>query len=87
MRSNAPITEPMAIPDIFISEVHSFEAIGGGCVRVTCTVNQTSVHDGTPERVVCLRVVLPREAIIPAMLMAGRHVGWHLAGELPGGEG
>jgi hypothetical protein len=81
------VTEPIAVPDVFVSGVLSIEAIGGGCVRYTCYVNQTSPHDGTPERVICLRVVLPREAVIPAMLMAGRHVGFHIAGELPGGEG
>jgi hypothetical protein len=81
------VTEPIAVPDVFVSGVLSIEAVGRQCVRFTCYVDQISPHDGTPERVICLRVVLPRESVIPAMLMAGRHVGWQLAGELPGGEG
>lgn len=82
--STAAITEPIAVPDVFISGVHSIEGIGGGCVRYTCYVNQISPHDGTPERVICLRVVAPREAVIPAALMGVRHVGWHI--QLPGWE-
>lgn len=87
MSANAPITEPLAVPDVFISGVLSIESIGGGCVRYTCYVNQISPHDGSPERVICLRVVAPREAVMPAALMGARHVGWSIVAEMPGGEG
>lgn len=82
MRVNSPITEPMAVPDVFVSGIHSVEDIGGGCMRFTYYVNQTSVHDGSPERVICLRVVAPREAVEPTMLAVARAIGWQLVGEM-----
>jgi hypothetical protein len=84
MFTNAHVTEPIAVPDVFISGLHSIEDIGGRCVRYTCYVNQTSVHDGTPERVICLRIVVPREAVIRNLLEAARFVGFRVVGVLPG---
>lgn len=57
------VTEPMAIPDVAVSDVLDVEEIEEGQYRLTFTMRQRSIHDGTRENVVCLRAVLTGAAL------------------------
>lgn len=58
MQITAPLTEPIAIMDIYVHGVHEAEHIGNGCLRITYFSFQKSIHDGTMERVVVARHVI-----------------------------
>lgn len=57
------VTEPMAVPDVAVSDVLDVEEIEEGFYRIVFTMRQKSVHDGTAENVVCLRAVLTGAAL------------------------
>lgn len=77
----AHVTEPFAVIDTFASEVHSIEDIGGECFRITYCANMISPHDGSRERVVVARIVLPKTAIPPAIFKAASLFGLSVFGE------
>lgn len=61
---NRPIvTEPIAVPDVAVSDVLDVEEVDEGLYRLTFSMRQKSIHDGTLEHVVCLRTVLTGAAL------------------------
>lgn len=82
MFQDAHITEPIAVPDIFVSELHCIEDIGDGMVRVVFTTNQINPHDHTPERVICLRIIGPKASVPRSLARVAQFFGWHLLGEV-----
>ena len=81
--ATAPLIESCAIPDMFCGELARIETIGP-CSRLVFAVRQQGYPEGSVERVVVARVVVPTE-ILPAMCAAlsGRQSGVVLSGELP----
>lgn len=69
MTSDVPFTEPIAVPDIFVSGIGRIETAGGGNLRFTFFTVQQSLHGHGPERVIVARLVMPSE-IIPAAALA-----------------
>lgn len=57
-----PYVEHACIPDIFVSGLASAEEIGDGNFRFTFYVNHRSVHDGTLEREIVCRIIMPSNA-------------------------
>lgn len=67
--------EPVPVHDIFVSGLGEVEDIGGGCFRFTLFI---ASHNGE-DFVVAAKLIMPREAVIPALTLAAKGIG------LPGG--
>jgi len=63
MQSNVPFTEPIAVPDVFVSGVGRVDPIGDGIFRITYYVDHHSAFDGRSEKVVVARMLISGEAI------------------------
>jgi len=59
----ANVSEPMAVPDVSVSDVLDVELVDEGLYRVTFVTKQRSVHDRKTESVICLRVVMTGAAL------------------------
>jgi len=59
----ANVTEPLAVPDVAVSDVLDVELVDEGLYRVTFVTKQRSVHDRKVESVICLRVVMSGAAL------------------------
>jgi len=66
--SSPPLTEPMVVHDVYVSELARVENIGEGIFRFTFVTKQASIHDNHMERVVVARLLMPAAAISDAML-------------------
>lgn len=60
--STSVMVEPIALADIFCSGIAKIEIIGP-CARFFMYADQASLTDGTAERVIVAKFVLPIEAI------------------------
>jgi hypothetical protein len=61
-----PLVEPSPIQDVFVTELAAIMRLGPN-LRLTFSVPEIDIHDGRPERVVMVKLVIPAEAV-PAML-------------------
>lgn len=62
------LTEPVVIPDIYVSDLADVEELGNMNYRFTFTTRQRSTYDGLSiENVIVCRLVLPATAVIAAM--------------------
>lgn len=84
MLGSAVITEPIAVPDIFVSELYSIEEIGSGICRITYVTNLISPHDASWEKVISARILIPKDQIAPAMFKAGKLCGLSVFGHVEG---
>ncbi|HEU4986893.1 MAG TPA: hypothetical protein VFT89_07495 [Rhizobiaceae bacterium] len=84
MLLKATITDPMIIPDTFVSGLGTVEEIGGGCFRFTFYATQSALTDGEVERVVVARLVAPLNAIPPALILAAKAIGCDMVAKCPG---
>ena len=71
------LTDPLNITDTFASGMSEVEDLGGGCFRFTLFARHYAGN--REERVIVARIVMPREAIPPALLMAAKAVGYSMA--------
>ncbi len=78
----APFAEPIAVPDVFVTELAKMDYLGGGNFRLIFIAEQESLHDGHPERVVVSRMIAPTEAIRAGIFMAAKAIGLSLVAEL-----
>jgi len=71
----APVTEPIAIPDVYATGLLRVESVGAGAFRFVFTVDQQSVA-GDMEKVIVCRIILSadsaREAAREALRILGR---------------
>jgi hypothetical protein len=67
------LLQAAAVPDIFCTSLGVVEAVSGGCFRFVLYSRQR-VGD-TVEMVVVARIILPAEAILPAIVRAGSAIG------------
>jgi len=56
-----PIVENCAVPDVFATGMTDPEDLGNGNTRYTFYVQRRSIHDGSFEREVVCRLVVPEE--------------------------
>lgn len=68
---SAPLTEPIAVPDIFVSGLARIEDLGS-CFRFTYFSNQRPLQGDAHdlERVVVARIVMPKDAAAVGMMHA-----------------
>lgn len=71
------MTEPVLVPDIFVSGLGEVEDLGGGCFRFVFYVKQHT-PDGTDETMIVAKLIAPMEAVPPALLLAARAIGLSL---------
>jgi len=64
MAQSTPITEPFAVLDIFATEMARADRLPCGLIRFTLVAEQISCHDGSIERAVVARIVMPA-AVMP----------------------
>lgn len=67
--------EHAVVPDIYASGMAMAEEIGEGNYRFTFYVNHRSVHDGSAEREIVCRIILPTASVHAAIQMALEGVG------------
>lgn len=84
--SDAPYTEPIAVPDIFVTSLSEVEDLGGGCFRFTFCCNQRSIHGGQMERVVVARLVATADAVPAALFTAAKGIGMSLCSSVIFGQ-
>lgn len=70
MPNGAPYTEPIAVPDVFVTDLARIERLRGGYMRFTFYAEQESIHDRTTERVIVARIVMSAEVVIEAAMAA-----------------
>lgn len=75
-----PLTEPVVVPDIFVSGLARIEEVGGGNLRFTFFTNQRSTDylDERPQHTLVLRFVMHVSAVRDAsqateMVLEGIH--------------
>lgn len=67
------LTEPYAVADIFVCGLGRVEMLKGGNVRFTHFAEQM-LDDGTVERIVVARIVMPVEAVAEARRMTNEAI-------------
>lgn len=72
------LSEPVIVPDVFVSGLGEVEDLGGGCFRFTFFVKQHI--DGAEETVIVAKLIAPMEAVPPALFLAARAIGFSLSG-------
>lgn len=71
------IIDTLSVPDVFVSELAEIEDLGEGCFRF---VFVTRRHIGNGEEyLVVAKLIVPRSAIAPAILMTAKAVGYSMA--------
>lgn len=68
MYRNAPISEPIAVPDTYVSGIAHIEQMGGGLMRFTLFAGHHNLSDNEPERVIVSRIIMTKEDVKKAML-------------------
>lgn len=82
LSSIAPYSEPIAVQDIFVTDLSEIEDVGGGCRRFIFTARHRCLFGGGIEQVVAARLVAPLESIPPALFLTARTIGFRLIGEI-----
>jgi len=72
------MTEPVIVPDVFVSGLGEVEDLGGGCFRFVFYVKQHI--DGAEETTIVAKLIAPMEAVPPALFLAARAIGFSLSG-------
>lgn len=72
------MSEPVIVPDVFVSGLGEVEDLGGGCYRFTFFVKQHM--DGAEETVIVAKLIAPTGAVPPALFLAARAIGFSLSG-------
>ena len=64
-----PLADPLAVQDVFADELTSIEQLAGAAFRFTFTTRQKSPIDGSMERVIVHRLIMPAPSISQAVMM------------------
>lgn len=71
------LTDPLNVSDTYVSGLGEAEDLGDGCFRFTFF--STHRADGQEQRIVVAKLVVPRSAVPPAILLAAKAVGYSVA--------
>ena len=77
------MSEPTPVLDTFVSGLGDVEDLGGGCFRFTLFATR---HNGE-EFAVVAKLVMPRDAVLPALILAAKTVGLAFAADRFGHRG
>lgn len=72
---NFPMVDPTIVSDVFASGLGEVWDVGGGCYRFVFFANYPS----RMEKIIVARLVMPIEAVPPALVLAAKAVGFSLA--------
>ena len=58
------IVENCAVPDVFVTGMADPEDLGNGNIRYTFYARRRSIHDGTSEREIVCRLIIPANVVL-----------------------
>lgn len=74
------LSEPVSVPDVYVSGMSHIEELGDGNLRFTFFVNQQSIHGGGADCVVVSRLILPTSAVHVALKQVMTKLGYACCG-------
>lgn len=70
MNATEHLTEPVAVPDVFVEGIGQIVKVPGDCFRFTLYATR-DYGDGSPiERIIVAQLIWPREALLLALMQA-----------------
>lgn len=74
------LSEPVSVPDVYVSGMSHIEELGDGNLRFTFYTQHQSIHGGGEEWVIVSRLILPTSAVHGAMKQVMTKLGYACCG-------